>query len=126
MSIHRRVRPLPSRRHFARGLLRSAGFFVAFIAISLAIGAVGYHATEGLGWPDATLNAAMILTGMGPVHAMTTPAGKVFATGYAIYSGVAFLSSVAVLLGPVVQRFLHRFHLNAFEDTPETGDDTVK
>jgi len=125
MSTHRRVRPLPSRRHFARHMLRSAGFFAAFIILSLAIGAVGYHATEGLGWPDATLNAAMILTGMGPVHPMETAAGKTFATVYAIYSGVAFLSSVAVLLGPVVQRFLHRFHLDAFEDTP-SGDGELK
>lgn len=118
-----RVRPLPSRRHFARRMLGSVAFFVGFISVSLAIGAVGYHATEGLCWLDATLNAAMILTGMGPVHAMETSGGKVFATAYAIYSGVAFLSSVAVLLGPVVHRFLHRFHLDAFEDAPSPERD---
>jgi hypothetical protein len=121
--MHLRVRPLPSRRHFMRRMMWSVAFFAGFIAVSLAIGAVGYHATEGLGWLDATLNAAMILTGMGPVHAMQSDAGKVFATGYAIYSGVAFLTSVAVLLGPVVHRFLHRFHLDAFEDAPSTPAD---
>jgi hypothetical protein len=126
MNAHRRVRPLPSRRHFARHLLRSATFFFAFIVLSLVIGAAGYHATEGLGWLDATENAAMILTGMGPVHAMQTDRGKVFATAYGIYSGVAFLSSVAVLLGPVVQRFLHRFHLDIFEDAPPGGDSAPK
>ena len=116
--VHRRVKPLPPRRHLALGMLRSAALFFGFIAVSLAIGAVWYHLTAGLGWLDATLNAAMILTGMGPVSPMPSPGAKLFATAYAIYSGVAFLSSVAVLLAPVVQRFLHRFHLDAFEDEP--------
>lgn len=114
----RRVRPLPSRRHFMRRMMWSLLLFVGFVSVSLAIGAVGYHVTGGLGWLDATLNASMILTGMGPVDDMCTDAGKVFAIVYSIYSGVAFLSSVAVLLGPVVHRFLHRFHLDVFEDAP--------
>jgi hypothetical protein len=65
----------------------------------------------------------MILTGMGPLHPVATAAGKGFAIAYAIYGGVAFLSSVAVLLGPVVHRFLHRFHLDAFEDAPSPARD---
>jgi hypothetical protein len=101
-----------------RRMLGSVLLFVGFVTVSLAIGAVGYHVGGGLGWLDATLNAAMILTGMGPVDDMRTHAGKVFAIVYSIYSGVAFLSSVAVLLAPVVHRFLHRFHLDAFEDVP--------
>jgi hypothetical protein len=112
----RRIKPLPPRVHLARRMVASGAFFVAFIAVSLGIGAVGYHVTAHLGWLDATLNASMILTGMGPVNPLTTPGAKLFATAYSIYSGVAFLSSVAVLLSPVVQRFLHRFHLDAFED----------
>jgi len=119
----RRVKPLPSRRHFVRRMLVSLLFFTAFIGVSLGIGAVGYHVYGPMPWLDATLNAAMILTGMGPVKAMTSAGGKRFAIGYAIYSGVAFLSSVAVLLGPVVHRFLHRFHLDAFEDAPSPGRD---
>ena len=119
----RRVRPLPSRRHFMRRMLESVLLFVGFIAVSLGIGAAGYHLTEGLHWLDATLNAAMILTGMGPLDAMKTDGGKRFAIAYSIYSGVAFLSSVAVLLAPVVHRFLHRFHLDAFEDAPSAGGD---
>ena len=121
----RRVRPLPPRGHFVRRMLRSVLLFAGFVGVSLAIGAVGYHVTEGLGWLDATLNAAMILTGMGPLHQVATVGGKVFAIGYAIYSGVAFLSSVAVLLGPVVHRFLHRFHLDAFEDAPSPRMDAA-
>lgn len=118
MIAHRRPKPLPPRIHLARRMVRSGAFFVGFILLSLGIGAVGYHLTAGLGWLDATLNAAMILTGMGPVNPMPNDGAKFFATVYAIYSGVAFLSSVAVLLSPVVQRFLHRFHLDAFEDEP--------
>lgn len=118
----KRVRPLPSRRQFMERMVWSFGFFALFIAVSLAIGAVGYHLTEHLGWLDATLNAAMILTGMGPVADMKHASGKLFATAYSIYSGVAFLSSVAVLLGPVVHRFLHRFHLDAFEDEPPADE----
>jgi hypothetical protein len=50
---------------------------------------------------------------MGPVDRMTTVGGKLFAAGYALFSGVAFLSSVAILAAPVVHRFLHRFHIEA-------------
>ena len=86
------------------------------IAVSLFIGACGYHVFGLLNWLDATLNAAMILTGMGPVDAMRTTGGKLFATGYALFSGVAFLTTVAVLYAPLVHRFLHRFHLDLEDD----------
>lgn len=65
-----------------------------------------------LTWVDALLNASMILTGMGPVDVAKTNGAKIFASVYAIYSGVAFLTSVAVIFAPVLHRFLHRFHLN--------------
>ncbi len=77
----------------------------------LAIGSAGYHLLGGLPWLDAALNAAMILTGMGPVQPISTPPAKVFAIGYALFSGVFFLTVVAVLLAPALQHFLHRFHL---------------
>ena len=88
------------------------------ILASLGVGTVGYHAVADLSWLDAEYNAAMILTGMGPVDPMRTSAGKLFGSAYALFSGVAFLSSVGVLVGPFVQRFLHRFHLE-LEETPE-------
>ena len=69
-----------------------------------------------LGWIDALLNASMILTGMGPVNEAQTNGAKLFASFYAIYSGVAFLTCVAVLFGPVLHRFLHRFHLDIEDD----------
>ena len=83
----------------------------ALIAASLGVGMVGYHVFGDLPWVDSLLNASMILTGMGPVDPMKTTAGKLFASAYALFSGVAFLTIVGVLLAPVVHRFLHHFHL---------------
>ena len=79
------------------------------------IGATGYRILDGLPWLDAVLNAAMILTGMGPIAPISTPAAKVFATFYALFSGVFFLSMVAVLLAPALHHLLHRFHLDLRE-----------
>jgi hypothetical protein len=87
----------------------------------LAIGIVGYHEFEGMAWVDATVNAAMILGGMGPVNELHTNAGKLFAAAYALFSGIVFLVAIAVLLAPVVHRFLHRFHIDLDSDT-ETGN----
>lgn len=72
---------------------------------------LGYHFLESLSWIDALLNASMILGGMGPVTPLQTNAGKIFASFYAIYSGVILLASVGVLAAPIFHRFLHRFHL---------------
>ena len=97
---------------FLRRLARSALVATGFILCSLVIGMLGYRVTEGLSWVDAFLNASMILTGMGPVDTMHTTGGKVFAGCYALFSGVAFLTAVAVLFAPVLHRVLHRFHLD--------------
>jgi hypothetical protein len=82
---------------------------------ALGAGATGYHLLSGLSWLDAALNAAMILTGMGPVNPVVTPAAKLFAIGYSLFSGVFFLTMVAVLLAPALHHFLHRFHLELHE-----------
>src|SRR3712207_1235463 len=94
--------PHLSRRHLIRRSLRNASVVVALVAAALAVGAAGYHFLDGLSWLDATLNAAMILTGMGPVSPIRTPAAKLFAIGYALLSGVFFLTMVAVLLAPAL------------------------
>ena len=86
------------------------------MAGSLALGMLGYHLVAGLSWIDALVNASMILTGMGPVDEMSTVGAKLFASFYALFSGVAFLTIVAVLLAPAVHRFLHRFHLDLAGD----------
>jgi hypothetical protein len=86
-------------------------FAIGFLCISLMIGMAGYAHFAHLSKIDAFLNAAMILTGMGPVDKMETSAGKLFAGIYAIYSGVAFLTFCGVLFTPVYHRFMHKFHL---------------
>ena len=115
-----RSRPrLPSRAVFYRRVRKSALAATLLIGGSLGIGVLGYHLLAGLGWLDSLLNASMILTGMGPVDRMATPAAKIFASAYALFSGVAFLTSTAVLLAPAVHRFLHRFHIELGGDDPD-------
>jgi hypothetical protein len=106
-----RTKPLLPRREFALRILRSLGFSLGIIGGSLLIGIWGYHFLEDLSWIDSLLNSSMILAGMGPVNALHTVNGKLFASFYALFSGVIFITSVAVLLSPIVHRFLHRFHL---------------
>lgn len=110
MSQHHK--PLPPRAHFVRKLARNILIAAVLLAASLFGGMVGYRVTEDMGWLDAFLNASMILGGMGPVDALRTLAGKLFAGCYAIFSGVVFLSMAALILAPVVHRFLHRLHLD--------------
>jgi len=86
------------------------------MAAALGIGMVGYHFTENLAWLDAFVNAAMILSGMGPLSPIQTSGGKFFAGCYALFSGLAFITIVGVIFAPVFHRFLHKFHL---EDTSE-------
>jgi hypothetical protein len=108
------------RRVLVRRLLRNSSIVAGFIVLALGLGATGYHVLDGLSWLDAVLNAAMILTGMGPIAPISTPAAKVFATFYALFSGVFFLTMVALLLAPALHHFLHRFHLDLGQDR---GDD---
>lgn len=115
---HRRE-PLVPTHVFIRRLINSASIALVMVAVSLGIGILGYHAFAHLSWLDALLNASMILTGMGPVDPMKTAGAKLFASIFALYSGVAFLSSVGVLAAPVVHRLLHRFHLEADETSSE-------
>jgi uncharacterized membrane protein len=109
----------PTTGHLARRLAKNALVVAGLLTAALAIGAIGYHELNGLPWLDATLNAAMILTGMGPVDRLTTPEAKLFAIVYALFGGVFFLSMVAVLLAPVAQHLLHRFHLELDEHREE-------
>jgi hypothetical protein len=108
---HRRALPMPTRQEFVRHMSRSILASSALIAISLGVGVLGYHVTARLDWVDALLNASMILTGMGPVSPLTTTGAKLFASAYALFSGVIFIASAGVAVGPVAHRFLHRFHV---------------
>ena len=114
---HRRPLPMPTRQEFARRMGRGIMISGALIAVSLGVGVLGYHVTAGLGWVDSILNASMILTGMGPVSPLQSDGAKLFASGYALFSGVIFIASAGVAVGPVAHRFLHRFHVEL--DDPE-------
>jgi len=103
--------PLASQKVFAQRLTRNGLIGLLLLVFSLGIGMIGYHFLENLSWIDSLLNASMILGGMGPVNDMNTDLGKVFASFYAIYSGVILLASVGILIAPIFHRFLHRFHL---------------
>ncbi len=106
------TKPLLPPELFLLRVLRYVGFTIFLLGVSLGIGMIGYHYVDELSWLDSLLNASMILTGMGPVDPMKNDAAKWFASIYAIFSGVAFLSTVAVFLSPLVHRFLHRHHLD--------------
>jgi hypothetical protein len=110
MFEHRR-QPLLSAHEFLVRQLLYLLVALGIIAGSLVLGILGYHYFEHLAWIDALVNAAMILGGMGPVNELYTTAGKLFASFYALYSGIIFLVSVGVILAPLYHRFLHRFHL---------------
>ena len=99
-----------ARPQFIKRLLGHAAFALGLIAASLAIGMLGYMAFEGLTWIDAFLNSAMLLGGMGPVDPPRSDAGKLFAGLYALYAGLAFIVTAALLVTPVLHRLLHRFH----------------
>jgi hypothetical protein len=87
----------------------------AVLVVSLGIGMVGYHYTEDLRWIDSFANAAMILSGMGPLDPLDTLGGKLFAGTYALFSGLAFISAIGVGIAPIVHRLFHRFHLELEE-----------
>ena len=95
-----------------RRLLYSVLITFGVVALSLGLGTWGYHVFGELEWIDALLNASMILAGMGPVDPLRSTGGKLFATFYCLFSGIVFLSMMAILLAPAYHRFMHRFHLD--------------
>jgi hypothetical protein len=103
--------PLAKKTVFAKRLALNGLIGLVLLFFSLGIGMIGYHFLENLSWIDSLLNASMILGGMGPVNPLQTNAGKIFASFYALYSGVVLLASVGILATPIFHRFLHHFHL---------------
>jgi hypothetical protein len=116
-----RSKPLLPRRQFIVRLARSAALALVVVVVALGIGMVGYRGFEPMSWVDAFVNAAMILSGMGPVSSLQTDAGKIFAGCYALFSGLAFITSLGIVFAPAVHRFLHRFHVE--ESKREQGKD---
>jgi ABC-type spermidine/putrescine transport system permease subunit II len=117
MFEHRNQR-LISHAEWRRRVAHSALIAAVVVVVALGIGVLGYHWLGELGWLDSLLNASMILGGMGPVDHIDTSAGKLFASFYALFSGVIFIGTFGVLIAPWAHRMLHRFHA-ADEDDEE-------
>ena len=97
---------------FIKRLLVHIGFAVLLILIALGIGIAGYHWIANLKWIDSLLNASMILGGMGPVDVLTGVAAKIFASLYALFSGLVFIGIMGIILTPIVHRMIHTFHVD--------------
>ena len=111
MKLERRHQPLLPPSDFARRMAVFLAFAGGIIGASLGLGIVGFHLSEGLGWLDSLLNASMLLGGMGPVNFPQTEAGKLFASFYALFSGLIILLAFGVMVAPVAHRIFHHFHL---------------
>ena len=106
----------PPRKHsFYRRFLLALALSGGLIGVSLALGVLGYHFIVNLTWMDSLLNASMILTGMGPVSAMNSNAAKLFASAYALFSGLIFITATGILLAPIFHRVLHHFHIEELD-----------
>ena len=110
MYEHRQQKLLP-RPDFYRRLAAHGGLSVAIVGVSLTVGIIGYHSFGGLSWIDSLLNSAMILGGEGPVDRMESASAKIFASLFALYSGLVLLVAVGIVFSPVLHRILHSFHL---------------
>mgnify|MGYP001295950258 CR=1 FL=1 len=117
MFEHRKEQLLPRSAFLAR-MGRSGAVAIGVVLAAWTAGTLGYRELEGLSWIDALLNAAMILSGMGPTSELHTTAGKLFASLYALASGFLFLTVAGVLCAPLLHRMIHRFHLELDEDAP--------
>jgi hypothetical protein len=104
--------PIIPKPEFYGRLARYLVYSAFILFVSLGIGILGYHHFAALEWIDAFYNASMILTGMGPVSPMPDSAAKIFSGCYALFSSIAFLTTVATLFAPIVHRFLHLMHLS--------------
>ena len=124
MMFEHRTERLAPPDVYRRRLFTSGSVGLGLIVVSLAVGIWGYAGFEGLSFVDAFLNAAMILSGMGPLYGPQTTGGKIFAGFYALYSGLAVLIIAAVMFAPVLHRVMHRFHIEeqgAGKDDDEGG-----
>lgn len=101
---------LATRMTFFGRVIHWLSVTLVLIAASLLLGICGYHFTENMPWLDSLLNASMILGGMGPVDPLHTAGGKLFASFYAIYSGLFLIICGGLFLVPVFHRVLHHFH----------------
>jgi hypothetical protein len=113
--------PVLPTADFLRRVARFVLLDLIIVIFALVLGIIGYHYLEGLDWIDSTLNASMILGGMGPVNALHTTAGKLFASFYALFSGLVFIGVAGLLFTPFAHRLLHQFHIDADSDNDDSS-----
>ncbi|MEW6773243.1 MAG: hypothetical protein AB1304_04500 [Bacteroidota bacterium] len=111
-----KIKRLPHKKHFISQLQKAGLITIGIVIFSLLLGVFGYMYFFNLKWDDALYNASMILTGMGPVAPAENTGAKLFGSFYALYSGVAFLTSVSVMMAPIYRRYIHKVHLNIYEN----------
>lgn len=104
--------PVAPRAVFVSRMLRSGLVAMALLAVCLAIGVLGYHYCADVSWIDSLHNASMILSGMGPVVEIKNTGGKLFSSAYALFSGVAFITNIGIILAPAAHRIFHRLHVD--------------
>jgi hypothetical protein len=110
MYEHKKQPLAPKHVYYSR--LRSNLYYgTCIIFLFLIIGTVGYHITDGIVWIDAFHNASLILSGMGPVVEIKSTGGKIFSSLYALFSGVAFITTIGILAAPAIHRFFHKLHI---------------
>ena len=109
--FERRHEPLLPLRAFVMRFLRSLALALCIVAFALGAGVLGYHFVAEFTWVDSLLNASMILSGMGPVGDFKNDTGKVFASFYALFSGLVFITIAGIIVAPVAHRLLHWFHI---------------
>jgi hypothetical protein len=112
-SFERRRQRLLSRRRFAGRMLKAIALWCMLAVVGLAVGMAGYGGFEGMSLTDSYVNAAMILSGMGPMGELKTTAGKIFAGSYAIFSGLLLIIATGFVLAPIFHRVLHHFHVES-------------
>ncbi len=110
--FERRYEKLAPTSVFVKRMAISLGMAVIMIAVSLSIGLAGYRWLAGFDWIDSLLEASMILGGMGPIKELPTTSAKVFASMYALFSGLVFIGIMGVVLAPLAHRMLHKFHVD--------------
>lgn len=97
---------------FIKRLAGYTAVAILLISASLSVGICGYHWLAGLSWIDSLLNASMILGGMGPVNSLGTTTAKIFASLYALFSGLVFIAVMGIIFSPIIHRILHKFHVD--------------
>lgn len=110
--LEHRVMPVAARQRFLKRLSIHALGAATLVAVSLMAGRLGYRDYEHMSWTDALLNASIILGGIGPVNELRTETGKIFASCYALYSGVVCLASAGFVFAPRVHRLFYSFHVD--------------